>query len=35
LELFVAQQQVIHTLGDLIDGVGIGHGKQEKGRAPL
>jgi hypothetical protein len=35
LELFVAQQQVIHTLGDLIDGVGIGHGKQGKRRPPL
>jgi hypothetical protein len=30
LKLFVAQQQVIHTLGDLIDGVGMGHGRHEK-----
>jgi hypothetical protein len=35
LELFVAQQQMIHTFGDLIDGVGMGHGNQEKGSTPL
>jgi hypothetical protein len=30
LKLFVAQQQMIYTLGNLINGVGMGHGKQRK-----
>jgi hypothetical protein len=30
LKLFVAQQQMIHTLGNLINGVGMGHGRQRK-----